>query len=201
MKALLIGAAMIGAFGGQLAAQASSPGNVVVPSAGGAVVVPWIWNLSWWGDPSCGRPHGDNGFPSWGYACDPLYAGNYGYSYPTPSLTIAIPQVVAPQPPAPPPAPPPPPPLVRLVVREYHWPSSGDNASATGTNTSAATYSIVSRDGQVESATAVWVQDDALCYVKPDGDHGRTPIVSIDRQATRQRNAGKQPEFSLPAED
>jgi len=122
MKALLIAAAMIGAFGGQLAAQASSPGNVVVPSAGGAVVVPWIWNLSWWGDPSCGRPHGDNGFPSWGYACDPLYAGNYGYSYPVASLTIALPQVEAPQPPAPPRA--------RLVVNEYHWPPSGDKPSA-----------------------------------------------------------------------
>jgi len=187
-------------FGGQLTAQ-TSPGNVVVLSPSRVAVVQWIWNLSWWDDASCGRPQGDNKFPYWGYACDPFYARNRGYSYPTPSLTIAIPQVVAPQPPAPPPAPPPPPPLVRLVVREYHWPSSGDNASATGTNTSAATYSFVSKDGQVESATAVWVQDDALCYVKPDGDHGRTPIVSIDRQATRQRNAGKQPEFSLPAED
>jgi hypothetical protein len=190
MKALLIGAAMIGAFGGQLAAQASSPGNVVVPSAGGAVVVPWIWNLSWWGDPSCGRPHGDNGFPSWGYACDPLYAGNYGYSYPVASLTIALPQVEAPQPPAPPP----PPPRARLVVNEYHWPPSGDKPSA-------ATYSIVSKDGRVESATAVWVQGDALCYVKPGGGQGRTPIVSIDRQHTRQRNAEKQLEFSLPGED
>ena len=91
MKGLLNAAVLIAALGVQLAAQANSPENVVVLSPGRVVVVPWIWNLNWWGDPSCGRPHGDNKFPYWGYACDPLYAGNYGYSYPVASLTIALP--------------------------------------------------------------------------------------------------------------
>ena len=136
-------------------------------------------------DPSCGRPPwGDNKFPYWGYACDPYYASYDGY--PEPSHTITIPQVVAPQPPAPPPP-------VRPEVREYHWPSSGSDTSAT-------TFSIVSKNGRVESATVVWVQDEALCYVTLDGSQRRAPIVSIDRQATSQRNAEKHLYFWLPAE-
>ena len=159
MKGLLIGAVMIGAMAGQLAAQSS--------------------------DPSCGRPPwGDNKFPYWGYACDPYYASYDGY--PEPSHTITLPQVAAPQPPAPPSP-------VRPEVREYHWPSSGSDTSAT-------TFSIVSKNGRVESATVVWVQDDMLCYVTLDGSQRRVPIVSIDRQATSQRNAEKQVYFWLPAE-
>jgi hypothetical protein len=46
----------------------------------------------------------------------------------------------------------------------------------------------------------VWVQDDAVCFVSPDGSQGRMPIDSIDRKATRQRNAEKQLNFWLPSE-
>jgi hypothetical protein len=47
----------------------------------------------------------------------------------------------------------------------------------------------------------VWGQDDAVCYATPDGGQGRMLIDSIDRKATRQRNAEKQPNFWLPAGD
>jgi len=169
---------MIGAIAGQLVAQSNLSGGVMVLSPGGGVLV------LGWEDPSCGRQaqaahNADKRFPYWGYACDPLYAGNNGVGYPALSVTVAIPQVLAPPPPAP---------IVRPEVREYHWPSSGSDSNAT-------TFSIVSRDGRVESASMVWVQDNAVCFVTPDGDQGRIPLDSIDRKATRQRNAEKQTEL------
>jgi hypothetical protein len=39
-----------------------------------------------------------------------------------------------------------------------------------------------------------------LRYVTPDGSESRMPIDSIDRQATRQRNAEKQLNICLPAD-
>ena len=159
MKRLVIGAVMIGAMAGQLSAQ--------------------------WGYPSCGRRHGYNSFPYWGFACDPFYARNNGDGYPAPSVTVAIPQVVAALP-ARPPEPP-----IRPEVHEYNWPPSPSDFSA-------ARFSIVFKDGRVQAAIAVWVQDDALCYITPDGSEGRVPIHSIDRQATRQRNAEKQLNIWLP---
>ena len=180
---------MIGGIAGQLAAQPNSPGSVVVISAGGPEILLGSPNLSSWDAPPCGRPtgrNGDNGFGYWGYACDPFY-GNNGNGYPAPSVTVAIPHVVAALP-ARPPEPP-----IRPEVHEYNWPSSPSDSSA-------ASFSIVSKDGGVQSATAVWVEDDALRYVKPDGSESRMPIDSIDRQATRQRNAEKQLNICLPAD-
>ena len=108
-RLLIIGAVMIGAMTGQLAAQTNFSGDVVVLPAGGAVLVPRT-SSPWWAvpDPPCDRQaqaarSGDKRFPYWGYACDPLYAGNNGDGYPAPSVTVAIPQVVAPPQPAPPP--------------------------------------------------------------------------------------------------
>jgi len=187
MKGLVISALMIGGLAGQLAAQSNFPGGVM--ALGGAVPVRGTSNSIWSPDPPCGRRadgHGDNGYAYWG-ACDPLYAGNYGGDYASPSVSVAIPQVVAP-PLAAVPSPP-----VRPEVHEYHWPSSPSDSSAT-------TFSIVSKDGRVQSASAVWVQDDALGYVTPDGSESRMPMDSIDRQATRQRNAEKQLKICLPAD-
>jgi hypothetical protein len=139
-------------------------------------------------DPPCGRPSwGHDNFPSWGYACDPYYA-SYD-NYPAPSFTSTTPQVVASPPLAPPPSPPP----LRPEVHEYHWPSSG-------TDTSATSFSIVSKNGRVESAIVVWVLDDTLCYVTLDGGQRWVPIVSIDRRATTRANAEKQLYFWLPAD-
>jgi len=136
--------------------------------------------------------HGDSGFPDWGYASDPaFYPDNYGDSYTVlPSAIVAIPVIqqayAPPQPTASAPA--------RSEMREYHWPSSGSEDS------SATTFSLVSKDGRVQSATAVWVQGNALCYYTPDQSTGRMLIDSIDRESTRQLNAGKQLNFWLPPE-
>ena len=191
MKRLLIGAVMIGAIGGQLAAQANLSGGVVVVSAGSAVLVPETFR-PWWAvpDPPCDRQaqalrNGER-FPYWGYACDPFYAGNNSSGSRAPSMTVTIPQVVATA--APPPAPASP---IRPELREYHWPSSGSDSNAT-------TFSIVAKDGETHSATMVWVQDNALCYATPDGSQRRMPIDSIDLEATRQRNAEKQLTLRLP---
>ena len=233
MKGLLIGAVIIGAMVGQLAAQgvvtletaggayvpAYSLGSVVALPLGDAVPAPAfvISNPRRWGLPygSAGRHgdsgnadwaykppcadnpelchHGDSGFPDWGYASDPaFYPDNYGDSYTAlPSAIVAIPAIQqADAPPQPTPASAP----VRSEMREYHWPSSDSEDS------SATTFSLVSKDGRVQSATAVWVQGNALCYYTPDQSTGRMLIDSIDREATRQFNAGKHLSLWLPPE-
>ena len=193
MKRLVIGALMIGAMAGLLAAQGNLLGPVVVLSAGGAVLVPGAPSQSWWDEPSCGRQEQaarrrENGLSYRAYACDPFYARNDGEGNQA-NVTLATPQGVATPPLAPPPLPLP----VRSEMREYHWPSSASNSSAT-------TFSLVSKDGRVESAAMVWVQDDALYYVTPDGRNGSMPIDSIDREASRRRNEDR-PISWLPTED
>lgn len=231
MKRLLIGAVIIGAIGGQLAAQgvvtvesggaahvpAYFVGSVVALPVGDAVPAPVlvISNPVWWGlsYSSAGRHedsriadwayrppcvvnpelchHGKSGFPDWGYASDPaFYPANYGDSYTgLPSAIVSVPviqQTDAPRQPTPA--------SVQSEMREYHWPSlDSEHSSAT-------TFSLVSKDGRVQSATAVLVQGNALCYYTPDQSTGRMRIDSIDREATQQLNAGKHLSLWLPPE-
>jgi hypothetical protein len=181
---------MIGAMVGQLSAQTYSLGTVVVVRLGGAVPALLNPNVSWWGYPPRGwraGRHGDMGFHDSGYASDPFY---YRDDYPAqPSVVVVMPQVVAS--PTPPEQPPPP---IQSETREYHWPSSGNDSSPT-------TFSIVSKNGRIQSASAVWVHDDTLSYITPDGREGRMPIDSIDREGTCQRNAQKELNFCLPAQN
>jgi hypothetical protein len=88
--------------------------------------------------------------------------------------------------------PPPPPPPARPEIRDYHWPASTNDSTAT-------TFSIVSKDHRVRSAIAVWVQGGLLCYTAPDGSSGRVPLDEIDRDATRRSNAEKRLSLPLPA--
>ncbi len=141
------------------------------------MLVPGISSPVWWDDPSCGRQaqaarHADKYFSYWGYACDPMYAGNSGITYSGPRVAVTAPQAAAPPQPAPVP-----PPTIRLEVREYHWPSSTSGSGAT-------TFSIISKDGSVQSATAWWVQDGSICFITPDGSQHRIPIDSVDHKAT-----------------
>lgn len=192
-------------------------GSVVALSLGDAVPAPGLvisnpgrWGLpyssaarhgdsgfsDWAYKPPCAdKPelchHGDSGFPDWGYASDPaFYPYNYGVSHTVlPSAIVAMPVVpqadTPPQPTASAPA--------RSEMREYHWPSSGSDSSAT-------TFSLVAKEGRVQSATAVWVQGNALCYYTPHHSTGRMLVDSIDREATRQLNAEKQLNLWLPPE-
>jgi hypothetical protein len=203
MKGLFIGVVMMGAMLHQLAAQNVSAtatrdgapysgytlGTVVALPIGNVVPALVISNpRRWFQPPGSPSRHGD-GFPDSGYASDPFfYPETYDDAYPVgPSAIVAVPVILNAD------TPPPPPPTPESDMRDYHWPSSGGRSSAT-------TYSIVSKDGKVLFAAAVWIQDNVLSYYTPDHNTGRIPIGSIDRQATRQRNAEQQIILWLPPE-
>jgi hypothetical protein len=67
------------------------------------------------------------------------------------------------------------------VTHEYNWPAPANEAAQV--------FSLVSRNGTVQFAIAVWMQDDVLHYVAPDLSLGRTGLDAIDRDATRRLNA------------
>jgi hypothetical protein len=56
----------------------------------------------------------------------------------------------------------------------------------------------VLKDGKVLSAAAVTAQGSVLQIVDPDGQHQRVPLDSIDREATRRRNAERNLRLQLP---
>jgi len=60
-------------------------------------------------------------------------------------------------------------------------------------------FAIVFKDGSVLPAAAVMTQGDALQIVDADGQHRRIPLSSIDRDATRRRNAERNLRLQLPA--
>ena len=198
---VFVGAAMMGAIFHQLAAQDVSAtntgsgaqysgytlGTVVALSVGNVVPALVISNpRRWFQPPGSPSRHGD-GFPDSGYAADPFYPETDDYPYPLrPSAIVAVPVIQTADTP-------PPPPTAESYMREYHWPSSGSGSSA-------ATYSIVSKNGKVLLAAAVWVHDNVLSYYTPDHNTGRIPVDSIDRQTTRQRNAEQQIVLWLPPE-
>ena len=74
-------------------------------------------------------------------------------------------------------------PPVTPQIHEYSAPG------APVSETEPATFVIVLKDGRTLSATAVTIQNGALQMVEPDGEHRRVPLDSIDREATRRRNA------------
>ena len=84
-------------------------------------------------------------------------------------------------------------PPVTPQVHEYPAPA------APAPSKEAATFAIVLENGSVLSATAVTVQGNALQIVDPDGEHHRVPLDSINREATRQRNAERNLRLQLPA--
>lgn len=89
-------------------------------------------------------------------------------------------------------APPPPPLPIRSETREYNWPASDSDPGAV--------FSIVSKDGSVRQAIAVWTQDTTLCFTAPDGTGGQLPISSVHRESTYRVNTEKKLRLSLPAE-
>jgi hypothetical protein len=75
------------------------------------------------------------------------------------------------------------PPLpVRPAMHEYKWPESKAGPTVT--------FSIIiSQNGAVHSAIAVWLDGNAIRYLTPEGAGGRSALDSIDREATRSANA------------
>jgi len=84
------------------------------------------------------------------------------------------------------------PPAVTPQIREYRSPEAPSPAIEP------ATFAIVLKDGKVLSAAAVTAQGGVLQIVDPDGQHQRVPLDSIDREATRRRNAERNLRLQLP---
>jgi hypothetical protein len=101
----------------------------------------------------------------------------------TPPVILVMPRMTAP-------AAPPPPEPVRAVVREYVWPDSRGKAGSP--------FSIVSKDGTVRFAIAVWVQTGVVHFTAPDGRAGQLALNAVDRRATAQLNAEKRLRLTLP---
>jgi hypothetical protein len=94
-------------------------------------------------------------------------------------------------------APPPAPPVAQAQpvtpqIREYPAPAAPPSGAEP------ATFAIVLRDGSSYSATAVMAQGKELQIVDPDGGHRRIPLDTIDRDATRRRNAERHLRLQLP---
>ena len=83
------------------------------------------------------------------------------------------------------------PPAVAPQIHEYA-------TSAASPPAAAETFAIVLKDGKMLAATAVTAQGDAVQIVDPDGEHLRVPLASIDREATRRRNAERNLRLQLP---
>jgi hypothetical protein len=79
------------------------------------------------------------------------------------------------------------PPAVTPQIHEYPAPAVPPSAAAQ--EAAQATFAIVLKNGQVLSATIATVQGNALQIVDPEDEHHRVPLDSIDREATRRRNA------------
>ena len=128
-----------------------------------------------------------SGFYSLPYYPAAYYPGPYSdLAQPSPSVTIiqqfAPPPVAAVEPP------------VTAHIQEY-----APSAAAPVPGSEPAMFAIVFKDGSVLPAAAVMTQGDALQIVDADGQHRRIPLSSIDRDATRRRNAERNLRLQLPA--
>ena len=131
-------------------------------------------------------------FAPWGWF------GSWGWGYPGYSPSYGCgegpqnPQVVVVAPPQSEPAPTPPPRVepARPVTHEYKWPAADNRLGALG---------VVSKDGTVRLAVAMWTQDGMLHYVTKDGVAERIAIDALDHEAMRRLNAENRLPTPLPA--
>jgi hypothetical protein len=78
-------------------------------------------------------------------------------------------------------------------VQEYSWPDSGSG--------SVTAFAIVSKDGTVHRAIAVWVQDDNLCFTTPTGIGQQLPLNEVDGKATTRINAELKLKLPMPLQN
>jgi hypothetical protein len=69
---------------------------------------------------------------------------------------------------------------VHSVIREYSWPNTGGNSTAR--------FAIVSKDGQVRFAAAVWLQNGAVYFTDLNGNTVRADLNTVDMESTRKLN-------------
>jgi len=82
-----------------------------------------------------------------------------------------------------------PPKPIHPEIKEYNPPPEKGDASP---------FSIAMKDGSVRSAMAVWTVGESLDYVDGHGKAGQAPIDSVDREATKKLNPGKNVQAWLP---
>ena len=193
MKRLLVAAMMIGT----LLATHLDAQRAAMMRGGAGMVHPGVSPIRSWGGINVGLPGhhfagwwpGRFQYPFWGYPS--FYGGDYrgyygeGYQAPaSPRIVVLVPQVQIPE--VSPPAVP-----IRAEMHEYHWPAGTASKAA-------ANFSIVSKDQRVESAVAVWVQGEVVFYVTSDGRSHQMKLATVDREATRRRNAENDLKLWLP---
>jgi hypothetical protein len=104
-------------------------------------------------------------------------------------------------------------PPVQPEIHEYSWPSSSDLTVATpnrevrvavapprpGSDAEPCpSFSIVSKDGTVFRARALWVQDSIVHFTTVDGSVGQLPLGGVDRESTHRANAEHNLSLPLP---
>jgi hypothetical protein len=90
--------------------------------------------------------------------------------------------------------------VVNPVVREYDQfgQQIGGPSPSLSSNSGPTIYLIAFRDGTIRAAVAYWVQSDTLHFVTTDHESKMTPLNSVDRELSRQINAERRVQFSLP---
>jgi hypothetical protein len=92
-------------------------------------------------------------------------------------------------------------PPVQSEIHEYSWPISGDYSGATANGPIAdpsPLFSIVSKDGTVAHARALWIQDSIVHFTTVDGSGGQLPLDAVDRESTHRANAEHNLRLPLP---
>jgi hypothetical protein len=131
-----------------------------------------------------GNGYGGLGFS--GQYPDSGWAAEYGDGDQAVPLVLMMP-VQAPPEPEPPPPPPEP---ARPVMHEYNWTDSAGNPAAR--------FSIVSGNGAVHQAVAVWVQGNEVRYTMAGGSTGSVAAAAVDCGATDRLNARDNLKLVLP---
>jgi len=123
----------------------------------------------------CGGPYPDYG--DYGY----LPGDGQAEYQPQGNPSLVIPaQEVQPEPSLP----------VQPEIHEYQWPGvSGETGSL---------FSIISKDGTVYRARAVWLQDSIVHFTNADGGGGQLPLDGVERESTRRANAELNLKLPLP---
>jgi len=119
----------------------------------------------------------------------PLLLGGDDYGYPPASNIVIMeqppPQTIVQQAPRE---------TVRAEIHEYKPTATAEPVPPE----KQPAFALVLKDGSVQSAVAVAVQDEVVHYVDPDGRHRRVSLDTVDREATRRVNRERKLELHLP---
>jgi hypothetical protein len=99
--------------------------------------------------------------------------------------------------------------VVNPVIREYDQfgqqiggPSAFSPPASSNTavgNAGSTLFLIALHDHSIRAAVAYWVQGNVLHFVTTDHETKQVPLDSVDRDLSRQLNAERRVQFSLPS--